>query len=452
MRIAILSQGRQSSRMAQSNLTANGVRIKRIVVIGGGFAGLAAAKDLARKRLPDGESFDITLVDRRNHHLFQPLLYQVATAALSPADISVPIRSLFANAQNVRVVLDEVQDFQQSPEKSVICKSGRVYPFDVLVLAAGAGHSYFGHDEWQEFAPGLKTLDQATNIRKRILLAYERAEMETDIEKQKALLTFAIVGGGPTGVEIAGAIAEISRFTLESDFRRIDPSRTRVLLIEAGGRLLSSFHESLSKKATRDLEKMGVQIWTSTRVTGVSAEGVQLGQEFVQARTVIWAAGVKPSPLGEKVIRTFGGSLDQVGRVKVDSYLQLLEGDPNVLVLGDLASFKDENGIALPGLAPVAMQQGHYAAKLILEKINLKPSQAPTPFHYFDKGQMATIGRRRAVVQAGRLRFSGYLAWITWLFIHIYYLIGFKNRFFVFYQWAWAYLTFRRGARLIQES
>ncbi|MBN8539378.1 MAG: NAD(P)/FAD-dependent oxidoreductase [Deltaproteobacteria bacterium] len=438
--------------MAQANLSANGLRYKRIVVIGGGFAGLAAAKDLARKKLPDGEAFEITLVDRRNHHLFQPLLYQVATAALSPAEISVPIRSLFANSQNVRVVLDEVKDFQLSPEKTVICRSGRAYPFDVLILAAGAGHSYFGHDEWQEFAPGLKTLDQATNIRKRILLAYERAEMETDVEKQKALLTFAIVGGGPTGVEIAGAIAEISRFTLESDFRRIDPSRTRVLLIEAGGRLLSSFHESLSKKATRDLEKMGVQIWTSTRVTGVSAEGVQLGQEFVQASTVIWAAGVKPSPLGEKVIRTFGGSLDQVGRVKVDSHLQLLGGDPNVLVLGDLASFKDENGNSLPGLAPVAMQQGRYAAKLILEKINLKPSQAPAPFHYFDKGQMATIGRRRAVVQAGRLRFSGYLAWLTWLFIHIYYLIGFKNRFFVFYQWAWAYLTFRRGARLIQES
>jgi NADH dehydrogenase len=227
---------------------------------------------------------------------------------------------------------------------------------------------------------------------------------------------------------------------------------TRVLLIEAGGRLLSSFHESLSKKATRDLEKMGVQIWTSTRVTGVSAEGVQLGQEFVQARTVIWAAGVKPSALGEKVIRTFGGSLEKVGRVNVDSHLQLLGGDSSVLVLGDLANFKDENGNALPGLAPVAMQQGRYAAKLILEKANLKPRQTPTPFRYFDKGQMATIGRRRAVVEAGSLRFSGYLAWLTWLFIHIYYLIGFKNRFFVFYQWAWAYLTFRRGARLIQES
>ncbi|MDZ4083543.1 MAG: NAD(P)/FAD-dependent oxidoreductase [Bdellovibrionales bacterium] len=424
---------------------------KRIVVIGGGFAGLAAARDLAGKKV-DGEHFEITLIDRRNHHLFQPLLYQVATAALSPAEISVPIRSLFASSQNVRVVLDEVLDFQASPEKAVICQSGGVYPFDVLILAAGAGHSYFGHDEWQEFAPGLKTLDQATNIRKRILLAYEHAEMESDVEKQKALLTFAVVGGGPTGVEIAGAIAEISRFTLESDFRRIDPSRTRVLLIEAGARLLSSFHETLSKKATRDLEKMGVQIWTSTRVTGVSAEGVQLGAEFVQARTVIWAAGVKPSPLGEKVTRAFGGSLDQVGRVKVDPYLQLLDGDPSVMVLGDLACFQAANGKALPGLAPVAMQQGRYAAKLIAEKANLGPSRGLTPFHYFDKGQMATIGRRRAVVEAGSIRFSGYFAWLTWLFIHIYYLIGFKNRFFVFYQWAWAYLTFRRGARLIQES
>lgn len=447
--------------MVHADLSTNTPRFKRIVIIGGGFAGLAAARDLAGKKLPTGggsgggsnhERFEITLLDRRNHHLFQPLLYQVATAALSPAEISVPIRSLFAKSQNVRVVLDEVLDFQTGPEKAVICQSGGIYPFDVLILAAGAGHSYFGNDEWQEFAPGLKTLDQATNIRKRILLAYERAEMEDDVEKQKALLTFAIVGGGPTGVEIAGAIAEISRFTLESDFRRIDPSRARVLLIEAGPRLLSSFHESLSKQASRDLEKMGVQIWTSTRVTGVSAEGVRLGQEFVQARTVIWAAGVKPSPLGEKVVSRFGGSLDQAGRVKVDSYLQLLDGDPSVLVLGDLASFKDESGNPLPGLAPVAMQQGRYAANLIMEKQSLKQRQGLTPFHYFDKGQMATIGRRRAVVEVGYIRFSGYFAWLTWLFIHIYYLIGFKNRFFVFYQWAWAYLTFRRGARLIQES
>lgn len=419
----------------------------RVVIIGGGFAGLAAARDLAKAKSADGKPFQITLVDRRNHHLFQPLLYQVATAALSPAEIAVPIRSLFSDEPNVRVVLDEIADFQKLDSGGVAIGRAAEYPFDYLILAAGAGHSYFGHPEWEPFAPGLKTLENATNIRRRVLLAFERAEMETDPERQKALLTFAVVGGGPTGVEIAGALAEISRYTLESDFRRIDPSRTRVLLIEAGGRLLASFHESLSKKAARDLEKMGVQIWTSTRVSKVSEDGVQLGQEFVQAKTVIWAAGVKPSPLGDKVAKVFGGSLDPQGRVLVDGHLRLAGGSAQVFVLGDLAHFDAQDGKPLPGLAPVAMQQGRYVAKLLAH-----PSEGSPKFQYFDKGQMATIGRKRAVVEAGKIRFAGYFAWITWLFIHIYYLIGFKNRFFVFYQWAWAYLTFRRGARLIQES
>lgn len=424
----------------------------RVVIIGGGFAGLAAARDLAKAKAADGQPFQITLVDRRNHHLFQPLLYQVATAALSPAEIAVPIRSLFSEEPNVRVVLDEITEFQKLERGGIAVGRAAEYPFDFLILAAGAGHSYFGHPEWEPFAPGLKTLENATNIRRRVLLAFERAEMETDPEKQKALLTFAVVGGGPTGVEIAGALAEISRYTLESDFRRIDPSRTRVILIEAGSRLLASFHESLSKQAARDLEKMGVQIWTSTRVSKVSEDGVQLGQEFVQAKTVIWAAGVKPSPLGDKVVQAFGGRLDPQGRVLVDRQLRLAGGSPDVYVLGDLAHFDAKDGKPLPGLAPVAMQQGRFVATLLEKQSRLQPSEGSPEFEYFDKGQMATIGRKRAVVEAGRIRFAGYFAWITWLFIHIYYLIGFKNRFFVFYQWAWAYLTFRRGARLIQES
>lgn len=428
--------------------------IKKVVVIGGGFAGLAAARALAHEKPKDRTEFEITLIDRRNHHLFQPLLYQVATAALSPAEISVPIRSIFANEQNVRVVLDEVTGFDIE-KRTVLSKSGH-YPFDALIVAAGAGHSYFGHDEWESFAPGLKTLEQATEIRRKILLAFEHAEMESDPEKQRALLTFVVVGGGPTGVEIAGAIAEISRFTLERDFRRIDPSRTRVILIEAGSRLLAAFDESLVRHATRDLEKMGVQIWTSTRVSEITREGVRLGGEFVQARTVIWAAGVKPSPLGKMIVDALGGELDSAGRVKVDKTLQLHSragssevSRPLVFVLGDLAYTTDSENRSLPGLAPVAMQAGRFAAKAIGQ---LARGEEVKEFKYVDKGQMATIGRRRAIVETDTIRFSGYFAWLTWLFVHIYYLIGFKNRFFVFFQWAWAYVTFRRGARLIQEK
>lgn len=421
-------------------------KIQNIVVVGGGFAGLAAARKLANEEGLNRQPFSITLIDRRNHHLFQPLLYQVATAALSPAEISFPIRSIFAGEQNVRVVLDEVVGFDLE-KKEVLAVSGR-YAFDALVVAAGAGHSYFGHDEWESYAPGLKTLEQATDIRRRILLAFERAEMESNPDKQKALLTFVIVGGGPTGVEIAGAIAEISRFTLESDFRRIDPSRTRVILIEAGSRLLAAFNENLVRSATRELEKMGVQVWTSTRVSEVTAEGVRLGDEFVQAKTVIWAAGVQPSPLGKMLATATGGETDRSGRVKVDSTLRL-KSDIPIFILGDLAYALDKNGKPLPGLAPVAMQAGRYVAETIGR---LARGEATEDFHYVDKGQMATIGRRRAIVETSAIKFSGYFAWMTWLVVHIYYLIGFKNRIFVFAQWAWAYLTFRRGARLIQEK
>ncbi len=415
--------------------------VKRVVVVGGGFGGLQAAKTLAKD-----PSLQITVIDRRNHHLFQPLLYQVATAALSPAEIATPIRSVLGRYPNVRVVLDEVVDFHPG-RREVHTRAGR-YPFDFLVVAAGASHSYFGKNEWADLAPGLKTLEQATDVRRRILLAFEKAEMESDLESQKALLTFAIVGGGPTGVEVAGAIAEISRHTLEKDFRRIDPSRTRVILIEAGPRILASFHEALSKAATRDLEKMGVQIWTSTRVTDVSKEGVRLGSEFIQARTVVWAAGVEPSALGKQLVDRFGGELDRFGRPIVSAALELGNAT-GVFVIGDLANVRGPTGLPLPGLAPVALQAGRYVGTLISARSKGHTTPA---FFYLDKGQMATIGRKRAIVQWGAIRFGGYLAWLMWLLIHIYYLIGFKNRIFVFFEWAWAYLTFRRGARLILEK
>lgn len=432
--------------LARQGDIVSGMGIRKVVIVGGGFGGLAAARALAKQKNADGQPFEITILDRRNHHLFQPLLYQVATAALSPAEISVPIRSIFAQNSNVRVVLDEVTGFDTT-KREVIAANSR-YAYDALIVAAGAGHSYFGHDEWEPFAPGLKTLDQATEIRRRILLAFERAEMESNGEKQKALLTFVIVGGGPTGVEIAGAIAEISRFTLEKDFRRIDPSRTRVILIEAGSRLLAAFDESLARQATRDLEKMGVHVWTSTRVSEVTAEGVRLGPEFVQARTVIWAAGVKPSSLGKMIADALGAETDAQGRVKVDDCMRVKAGEP-VFVLGDLANAMGPDGRPLPGQAPVAMQAGRYAARAL---VRLSRGEDLKPFKYVDKGQMATIGRRRAIVEVGKIHFSGFFAWLTWLVVHIYYLIGFKNRFFVFIQWAWAYLTFRRGARLIQEK
>lgn len=405
-----------------------------VVIVGGGFAGLNAARTLAGRK-----DVDVLLLDRRNHHLFQPLLYQVATAGLSPADIATPIRTVFSDAPNVRVLMEDVIDIDRDNHE-VVTQDGR-FRYDRLILATGAMHSYFGRNDWEDFAPGLKTLEQATEIRRRILLAFEEAEKEADPVLQKEWLTFVIVGGGPTGVELAGAIAEISRTTLERDFRRIDPARTRVLLIEAGPRVLAGFSEETSRKAARDLERMGVQIWTQTRVTEVSAEGVRFGAEQVRAKTVLWAAGVEASTLGKRT----GAPTDRSGRVEVTEDLSLAI-DKHIFVIGDLSTLKDSNGKPLPGLAPVAIQQGRHAARNVLADAEGKPR---TPFRYFDKGIMATIGRRRAVVETGGLRYSGYFAWLTWLFVHIYYLIGFRNRFFVFLQWAWSYVTFKRGARLI---
>lgn len=410
---------------------------KKVIIVGGGFAGLKAARALGDKK-----DVSVTVIDRRNHHLFQPLLYQVATAGLSPADISAPIRGVLSKYQNISVLLGNVSDVDLTNQKASI--ADKTLEYDYLILACGAKHSYFAHPEWEENAPGLKTLEQATEIRRRLLIAFEMAEKENDFEKQKQHLTFVIVGAGPTGVELAGAIAEISRHTLASDFRHIDPSRTRVLLIEAGPRILTSFDAELSKKAARDLEDLGVQIWTHTRVTEIKADSAVLGDEIVKASTILWAAGVQPSSLN----KILGAPLDRSGRVIVEKDLSL-PGHREVFVLGDQACFSTEDGNSLPGLASVAMQQGEHVAQEILEELQGEPRRE---FRYLDKGQMATIGRRKAIAQIRNLKFSGFFAWILWLFIHVYYLIGFKNKFFVIWQWAYSYLTFKRGARLIVDK
>lgn len=410
---------------------------KRVVIVGGGFAGLNAAKGLRRVR-----DVQITLVDRRNHHLFQPLLYQVAMAGLSPADIAAPIRSILSKQRNVRVLQGEVTgiDFAR---QTVNADFGEL-PYDYLLLACGARHSYFGHDEWEEYAPGLKTLEQATEIRRRVLTAFEAAERETNPAEKKRLLTFVIVGGGPTGVELAGAIGEMSRFTLAKDFRSIDSKLARVMLIEAGPRILPSFDESLASRTVRELEELGVQVWTSSLVTKVDEHGVEIGAERIQAATVLWAAGVEAASLG----RRLGVEVDRAGRIIVEPDLSI-PANPDVFVAGDQAHCRDEHGKPLPGVAPVATQQGRYLAKLIQGDLAGRPRQ---PFRYFDKGQMATIGRSRAIAQTGRLKLSGFVAWLAWLIVHIYYLTGFKNRLFVVLNWAWSYLSFRRGARLIVEK
>jgi len=407
---------------------------RHVVIVGGGFGGLTAAKRLARGKDP----LKITVLDRHNYHLFQPLLYQVATAGLSPGEIATPLRTVLAEHENAQVLLADVCKIDLAG-RQVETDIGN-FPYDYLVLACGAQHSYFGHEEWEPYAPGLKTLEQATEIRRRVLLAFETAESIHDTERERELLTFVIIGGGPTGVEIAGALGEITRFTLSRDFRHIDPTRARIILIEAGPRILPAFSEDLSQRATRDLEQLGVTIWTNSKVTDITQQSVALGQEVVRAGTIIWAAGVKPSHLNKEL----GTPLDRAGRVIVEPDLSL-PGQPNVFVLGDQACFI-ENGKPLPGLAPVAMQQGRAVARNIRRDIEGRPREA---FHYNDRGQMAAIGRRRAVIESGQFHLAGFAAWLGWLTVHIYYLIGFKNRLIVLIQWAWAYLTFKRGAQLI---
>jgi len=408
--------------------------MKHVIIVGGGFAGLNAAKVLGKSNL-----VKVTLIDRKNHHLFQPLLYQVAMAALSPAEIAAPIRSILSQYRNISVIQGKVTGL--NPRHDMIVTDVGEYSYDYLVLACGSRHSYFGHETWEKYAPGLKTIEQATEIRRRVLMAFEAAEREENAKRQKKFLTFVIVGGGPTGVELAGAIGEMSRFTLARDFRKIDPKVTRIILIEAGPRILPSFAEKLASKATQDLEKLGVQVWVSSPVTQIDSEGVEVGQERIQSSTVLWAAGVQASSLNYNL----GVGLDPQGRIIVEPDLSLKEY-PNIFVAGDQAHFSDKTGKPLPGLAPVALQQGRFLAKNILRELK---AQSRQDFRYLDKGQMATIGKSRAIVETGRLKFGGFLAWLTWLLIHIYYLAGFKNRVFVTLNWAWSFFTFRRGARLI---
>ena len=410
--------------------------VPHVVIVGGGFGGLYTAWGLARRPVR------VTLLDRRNHHLFQPLLYQVATAALNPADIASPLRSVLRKASNITVLLADVQSVKLADRRLILDEGEMGY--DALVLAAGAGHSYFGHDEWEPLAPSLKTLEDALEIRRRVLLAYELAEREEDAAEQRALLTSVVVGGGPTGVELAGALAEISRQTIARDFRSIDPTRARILLLEGGPRVLSSFPEALAERARAALTRIGAEVRTGAMVTRVTPDAVWLGGEQIRTRTVLWAAGVAASPL----TRSLGLPLDRAGRVQVEGDLSL-PGHPEAFAIGDMAAVLDDRGQPLPGLAPVAIQQGRAVAANVLRRLAGQPTRR---FHYRDKGNMATIGRAAAVAVIGPFQLSGLLAWLAWLLVHIMFLIGFRNRFLVLFQWAWAYLSWQRGARLITRA
>jgi len=413
----------------------------RVVIIGGGFGGLRAAKALRRAPV------DVTLLDRRNFHLFQPLLYQVATGGLSPGEIAAPLRSVLRRSKNTEVLLAEVTDLDTA-HRRVILRDGEA-GYDTLIVATGASHSYFGHDEWERLAPALKTLEDATEIRRRVLLAFEKAEREPDQDSRHAWLTFVVVGAGPTGVELAGALGEIANDTLRHDFRHIDPAQARILLVEGSDRVLPPYPPDLSAKAEQSLIRLGVRPITGAMVTGIDETGVTMrlgsAEERIPARTVIWAAGVQASPLGRMLAERAGAKLDRVGRVIVEPDLTIA-GHPEILVIGDLANFSHQTGKPLPGVAPVAMQEGGYAAALVRRRLEGKTVE---PFHYWDKGSLATIGRAAAVADFGRIHIAGYFAWLTWLFVHLMYLVGFDNRLLVIIKWAYGYFTRNRGARLI---
>jgi len=408
----------------------------QVIIVGAGFGGLEAAKKLACKDV------SLTVIDRTNYHLFQPLLYQVATAALSPADIAAPVRAILSKCKNVEVDLAEVESVDVEGRK--VRTKDRIFDYDYLILATGARHSYFGHDEWEKLAPGLKSLEDAVELRRRILLAFEFAEKTTDEAARKAAMTFVVIGGGPTGVEMAGAIAEISRYTLAKDFRHIDPSKARVILIEGAPRLLAAYPADLSESARKQLVELGVDVRTDARATDITESGVQLNGEFIPCHVKIWAAGNNASFVGKTLI----APVDRVGRVIVNDDLTI-PGHSEVQVIGDLANFSHQTGEPLPGVSPVAMQQGRHAARNILRMIR---GEEPKPFRYFDKGSMATIGRNKAVADLKFFHLSGFPAWLTWLFVHIIFLVGFRNRLLVLLQWAWAYLSFDKGARLITRN
>ena len=406
------------------------------MIIGGGFAGIAAARALRRAPV------DVTLIDRTNHFIFQPLLYQVATAALAPSDITAPIRWILRRQRNTEVLMAEARDIITERRVVRVDDEMREIPYDYLIVAPGARHSYFGHDDWEPYAPGLKAIEDASEIRRRFLLAFERAEKSDDPRERDEYLTFVVVGGGPTGVELSGALPFIARKALAPDFRRIDARRTRVILIEAGPRLLPSFPEDLALHATRDLADLGVEVRVNSVVTKVDQDGVCIGDEKIRARTAFWAAGNKASPLG----RFLGGSLDRAGRVQVKADLSV-PGHPEIFAVGDLAVIA-QGGRLVPGVAPAANQEGALAAKNIVRDLRHEPRKN---FHYWNKGDLATIGRSRAIADFGRVKFTGRLAWVLWLFVHIMYLVGFRNRLSVLMQWGYAYFTYQRGVRLITD-
>jgi NADH:ubiquinone reductase (H+-translocating) len=407
----------------------------KVVIIGGGFGGLYAARVLANQPV------DVTLIDRTNHHLFQPLLYQVATAMLSPADIAQPIRSILKDAKNIRVVMGRVESIDTAAK--IVHTHGSEYPFQYLILAAGARHSYFGNDHWEAFAPGLKNLSDALELRRRILNAFEIAETAADPEVQQAAMTFVIIGAGPTGVEMAGSISELAKRTIVHDFRNIQTKRARIVLLDAAPKVLPMFDNILCASALKQLEKLDIEVKVGTKVLAVTPEGVQLESEFIRARTVVWAAGNAASPLAKQL-----GETDRQGRIIVNKDLSV-PGHPEIFAIGDVANFSHQGGKPLPGIAPFAMQSGEHAARNIVARALGGPTKT---FKYWDKGSMATIGRNKAIADLKVVKLSGFLAWLSWLFIHLLFIVELRNRIFIFFQWAWSYITYSHGARLTYKG